>query len=81
MVLLTYLTYKVAEGLGDQFMAYLRRQHLTELRSRLKEARLLYEDGKITEEDYKKLEADLMARIKSVQAQLQYAPRIVEVRL
>jgi hypothetical protein len=74
--------YKSFEQILQGICDYTNQQYLALLEDYLKRARLLYEEGKIGEEEYKKLEAELTERIKSLRAQ-KYKPgrRQIDIRL
>ena len=59
---------------GDQ-------EYLRILRDKLSEVRLLYETGKMSREDYKKLERELAERIKNVLTNKSRRGNIVEIGL
>ena len=50
----------------DSILQHADQEYLRILRDKLSEVRLLYETGKMSREDYKKLESELAERIKSV---------------
>ena len=74
-----YLFKEVLQGICD----YTNQQYLTILEDYLKRARLLYEQGKMEEEEYKKLEAELTRTIRSFRTQLAPRPgrRQLDIRL
>ena len=69
MVIAWFLFKEILQSICD----YTNQQYLTILEDHLKRARLLYEQGKMGEEEYKKLETELTRTIKSFRTQL--APR------
>jgi hypothetical protein len=74
-----YVAYKVVKAFGDRFVYHVNRQYLESLKIQLKENRLRYEREQISEEEYKKLEAELTARIRTLEAQLRPPPQVIDV--
>jgi hypothetical protein len=76
------LKYKLCKETLQGICDYTNQQYVAALEDYLKRVRLLYEQGKIDEEEYKKLEADLTKRIKTFRVQ-QYKPasRQINMRL
>lgn len=82
MAISSLLALKFSETLMQKLCDYTNRQYLAVLEDQLRRARLLCEQGKIGEEEYKKLEAELTERIKSLRAQLARAgQRVIDVTL
>jgi len=71
---IAWLSYKLFEEILQNLCDYTDQQYLTDLEDYLKRARLLYEQGKMGEDEYKRLEAELTRAIKSLRAQL--APKL-----
>jgi len=67
----------------DSISQYADREYLRILRDKLSEVRLLYETGKISREDYKKLETELIERIKNISATIASNRRgnVIDLRL
>jgi len=66
---LTLLLYKACEEILKGICDYANQQYLTELEDQLKKITLLYERGKLSKKEYKKLEAQLTTAIKNFRAQ------------
>ncbi len=66
---LTLLLYKACEEILKGICDYANQQYLTELEDQLKKITLLYERGKLSKKEYKKLEAQLTTTIKNFRAQ------------
>ncbi|MCP8320169.1 MAG: hypothetical protein H3Z52_04390 [archaeon] len=67
-LILTKLIWDSTITLLDSISQYADQEYLRILRDKLSEARLLYETGEISREDYKKLEVELTEQIKNVSA-------------
>ena len=80
---IAWLTYKISEEILRSICDYTNQQYLTMLEDHLKRARLLYEQGKMGEEEYKKLETELTKTIKNFRTQLALRPgrRQLDIRL
>lgn len=65
----------------DSILQHADQEYLRILRDKLSEVRLLYETGKMSREDYKKLESELAERIKSVLANKNRRGGIIEMGL
>lgn len=65
------LAMMILEGIVD----YTNTAYLTSLQNYLRGIRLLYERGEITEEEYRKLEAQVTETIKNLRAQQRAPPR------
>jgi len=65
----------------DSILQHADQEYLRILRDKLSEVRLLYETGKMSREDYKKLESELAERIKSVLANRNRREGIIEMGL
>ena len=78
-----WLSYKLFEEILQNLCDYTNQGYLTALEDHLKMARLLYEQGKMGEEEYKRLEAELARAIKSLRTQLAPKPgrRQLDIRL
>ena len=56
--------------------------YLAALRADLKKIRLLYETGEMSEEDYRRLEAEITKKIRNLSFQQKKAPsRMLDIRL
>jgi len=66
---LTLLLYKACEEILKGICNYANQQYLAELEDQLKKVRLLYERGKLSKKEYKKLETQLATTIKNLRAQ------------
>jgi len=66
---LTLFLYKACEEILKGICDYANQQYLSELEDQLKKVRLLYERGKLSKKEYKKLEAQLAMAIKNFRAQ------------
>ncbi|MCP8322394.1 MAG: hypothetical protein H3Z52_15870 [archaeon] len=82
-LILTKLIWDSTITLLDSISQYADQEYLRILRDKLSEIRLLYEIGKISREDYKKLEIELIERIKNVSATIARNKRgnIIDLRL
>ncbi len=82
MVLTLLLIYNLSKEILQGISGYANQQYLVVLQDRLKMIRMLYEEGKIGEEEYRKLEKELAEAIKNVRAQQSHiGRRQQEVRL
>lgn len=63
---LGFMTQLILEGI----LKNAEREHLLHLREYLRSMRLLYEEGKITEKDYRRIEETVTQTIKELQARL-----------
>ena len=82
MVLTLLLIYNLSKEILQGISGYANQQYLVVLQDRLKMIRMLYEEGKIGEEEYRKLEKDLAETIKNVRAQqFHIGRRQLDVRL
>ncbi|MCP8309440.1 MAG: hypothetical protein H3Z54_12245 [archaeon] len=83
-LILTKLIWDLTTTLLDSISQYTDREYLNILRDKLSEVRLLYETGRISREEYKKLEIELIEQIKKV-SYATYAKnrqgQIIDVRL
>ena len=80
---IAWLSYKLFEETLQNLCDYTNQQYLAALEDYLKRARLLYEQGKMGEDEYKRLENELTRTIKSLRAQLAPRPgqRQLDIRL
>jgi len=79
---LTLLLYKACEEILNGICDYANQQYLTELEDQLKKITLLYERGKLSKKEYKKLEAQLTTAIKNFRAQqLKTGRRQIDISL
>ena len=80
---IAWLSYKLFEEILQNLCDYTNQGYLTALEDYLKRARLLYEQGKMGDDEYKRLEAELTRTIKSLRAQLVPRPgrRQLDIRL
>ncbi len=80
---IAWLSYKLFEEILQNLCDYTNRGYLTALEDYLKRARLLYEQEKMGEDEYKRLEAELTRTIKGLRAQLAPKPgrRQLDIRL
>lgn len=67
---MVWLAYETSKEILQSICDYTHQQYLTILEDQLKRARLLYEQGTIGEEEYKKLETELTTTMKSLRTQL-----------
>lgn len=68
----------IIEGICEQA----NQSYLAALRADLKKIRLLYETGEMSEEDYRRLEAEITKKIRNLSFQQKKAPsRIPDIRL
>jgi len=82
LVLTLLLIYNLSKEILQGISGYANQQYLVVLQDRLKTVRMLYEEGKIGKEEYKKLEKDLAETIKNVRAQqFHIGRRQLDVRL
>ena len=81
-IIIAYMVWKAfVEPIGNKLTDYAQQQYLRELEDALRNARALYERKRISEETYKKLEAELTAKIESVRAQMIARPATADIRL
>ncbi|GEM_PF-3013858 len=66
---LALLMYNACEEILKGICNYASQQYLTQLEDQLKKVRLLYERGKLSKKEYKKLEAQLTTAIKNFRDQ------------
>jgi len=80
---IAWLSYKLFEEILQNLCDYTNQGYLTALEEHLKRARLLYEQGKMDEDEYKRLEDELTRTIKSLRTQLAPRPgqRQLDIRL
>jgi len=79
---LTLLMYKACEEILKGVCDYANQQYLSELEDQLKKIRLLYERGKLSKKEYKKLEAQLTMAIKNFRVQqLKTGRRQIDISL
>ena len=80
---IAWLSYKLFEETLQNLCDYTNQQYLAALEDYLKRARLLYEQGKMSEDEYKRLEAELTATIRGLRAQPTPRPerRQLDIRL
>jgi len=80
---IAWLSYKLFEEILQSLGDYTNQQYLAALEDYLKRARLLYEQGKMGEDEYKRLEAELARTIKSLRVQMAPRPgrRQLDIRL
>lgn len=68
----------IIEGICEQA----NQSYLAALHADLKKIRLLYETGEMSEEDYRRLEAEITKKIRSLSFQQKKAPsRALDIRL
>jgi len=68
-LVLTLLLYNFSMEILQGICDYASQQYLVILQNQLKRVRLLYEEGKMEEEQYRKLEKNLAEAIKNIRAQ------------
>jgi len=74
--------YKACEEILKGVCDYANQQYLSELEDQLKKIRLLYERGKLSKKEYKKLEAQLTMTIKNFRVQqLKTGRRQIDISL
>jgi len=80
---IAWLFYKLFKEILQNLCDYTNQGYLTVLEDYLKRARLLYEQEKMGEDEYKRLEAELTRTIKSLRTQLTPRPgqRQLDIRL
>ncbi len=64
------ISYNVCKMFLEQLTTFANHQYLAALEDQLRETRLLYESGLITEEGYKKVETELSQSIRALRSQL-----------
>lgn len=81
-MVLTLLLYKACEEILKGICDYANQQYLTELEDQLKKITLLYERGKLSKKEYKRLEAQLAMAIKNFRVQqLETGRRRIDINL
>lgn len=69
MVLLSLLIYNISKEILQGISEYANQEYLVVLQDQLKRARMLYEERKMGEEEYRKMEKSLTEAIKSIRVQ------------
>jgi len=64
------ISYRFAKLLLEQLTVHANQQYLAALEDQFRKTRLLYESGRIAEEDYKKAEVELSRLMKELRSQL-----------
>jgi len=81
-LILSSLLIQISKGILEGLSDYAIQQYLIVLQDQLKRARMLYEEGKIGKEEYKKLESGLAESIRNLRLnQANAGRRQLDIRL